>query len=57
MFQTSKEQKIEAITEPLAPQEKKHQEVKNIWECKYQDDKRWIGYLFQLIHISMVCGH
>jgi hypothetical protein len=56
---TSKENRIAVLNEPLAGGlgQEKEGIIKPNSEYKYQEDKRWIGYVFQVIHVSLVCGH
>jgi hypothetical protein len=58
---TSKENRIATLIEPLtsnSDDEKKEEAlIEPNTEYKYQEDKRWLGYLFQLLHVSLVCGH
>ena len=58
---TSKENRIATLIEPLtsnSDDEKKEEAlIEPNTEYTYQEDKRWLGYLFQLFHVSLVCGH
>ena len=56
----SKENRIATLNEPLTsnPESENEEAVaKPNAEYKYQEDKRWIGYVFQLMHVTLVCGH
>jgi hypothetical protein len=58
---SSKEYRIFTLKEPLTGSSDHDEEeealIKPKTEYKYVEDKRWIGYVFQLIHVSLVCGH
>ena len=59
-MESSKENRIATLNEPLTsnPESENEEAVaKPNSEYKYQEDKRWIGYVFQLMHVTLVCGH